>query len=48
MAGPYLYVTSDYTVNGRILVLPISGSGDSWTNYSTCKQLPKATALYMV
>jgi hypothetical protein len=40
-------MVSDYTINGRVLVLPIVGSGDSWTNYSTYKQLPKATGLFM-
>jgi hypothetical protein len=47
-AVPYLSTTSDYTINGRILVLPIAGSGDSWANYSTYKQLRKATGLFMV
>lgn len=34
VAIPYLYTAADYTLNGRILVLPISGSGDSWNNYT--------------
>nr|AGM32444.1 hemolymph juvenile hormone binding protein (JHBP) [Coptotermes formosanus] len=34
MALPYLYLNSDYTIQGRILALPISGSGDSWSNYT--------------
>ena len=40
VATPYLYSTSNYTINGRILVLPIVGNGDSWANYSMYKQLP--------
>jgi hypothetical protein len=34
VAIPYLYVYGDYKINGRVLVLPITGSGDSWSNYS--------------
>ena len=29
-------------------MLPIAGSGDTWTNYSMYKELPKRTALFMV
>jgi hypothetical protein len=35
-------MASDYTMNGRILVLPIQGSGDSWTNYSMYKTAAQA------
>jgi hypothetical protein len=39
VALPFLYAHGDYKINGRILVLPIAGSGDSWTNYSKHRQL---------
>jgi hypothetical protein len=48
VAVPYLSTTSDYTINGRILVLPIVGSGDSWANYSMYKQMRKAIGLFLV
>ncbi|KAJ9577480.1 hypothetical protein L9F63_005981 [Diploptera punctata] len=31
---PYMYVYGDYTINGKVLVLPIQGNGDSWSNYT--------------
>ncbi|KAK9497011.1 hypothetical protein O3M35_012805 [Rhynocoris fuscipes] len=31
---PYMYNVGDYKIEGKILVLPISGSGDSWSNYT--------------
>lgn len=31
---PWMYVEGDYKIEGQILVLPIQGSGDSWSNYS--------------
>ncbi|XP_069682357.1 protein takeout-like [Periplaneta americana] len=31
---PFLYVYGDYQINGKVLVLPIQGSGDSWSNYT--------------
>lgn len=31
---PYLYMYGDYKIDGKVLVLPIAGSGDSWANYS--------------
>lgn len=34
VAIPYLHTHGDYKIDGRVLVLPISGSGDSWSNYS--------------
>ncbi|XP_075236270.1 protein takeout-like [Lycorma delicatula] len=32
---PWLYVEGDYAIKGQMLVLPISGSGDSWSNYTS-------------
>ncbi|RZF36621.1 hypothetical protein LSTR_LSTR007324 [Laodelphax striatellus] len=32
---PWLYIEGGYSIKGQILVLPISGSGDSWSNYTT-------------
>uniref|UniRef100_A0A1B6CP84 Protein takeout n=1 Tax=Clastoptera arizonana TaxID=38151 RepID=A0A1B6CP84_9HEMI len=32
---PYLYVEGDYKIDGQILLLPVQGSGDSWSNYTT-------------
>jgi len=34
VAVPFLFGASNYTISGRILVLPITGSGDSWSNYT--------------
>ncbi|XP_073983828.1 protein takeout-like [Rhodnius prolixus] len=31
---PYMYNVGDYKIEGKILVLPISGNGDSWSNYT--------------
>jgi len=31
---PYMYNEGDYLINGKILVLPITGNGDSWSNYT--------------
>jgi len=33
---PYLFMKSDYEIQGRMLVLPISGKGDTTSNYSKC------------
>lgn len=33
---PYLFMEGDYEIRGRVLVLPIVGQGDSWSNYSKC------------
>lgn len=32
---PYLRLASVYQIDGKILVLPITGSGDTWSKYST-------------
>lgn len=47
VAIPYLFSTSDYKINGRILVLPIVGSGDSWSNYSMYKTVAQATGHFI-
>lgn len=31
---PWLFVEGDYSIKGQMLVLPISGNGDSWSNYT--------------
>lgn len=31
---PHLYVLGDYNINGRVLLLPISGSGKFTGNFS--------------
>lgn len=32
---PWLYVDGDYNIKGQVLILPIRGNGDSWSNYTS-------------
>ncbi|XP_067014581.2 protein takeout [Anabrus simplex] len=34
VALPWMYITGNYNISGQILVLPIRGDGDSWSNYT--------------